>query len=57
MKPKMIKIELNPFDLEIIQKALLFLKANLDDYNDMRSEGDEPTLAEANVTAVYESIF
>lgn len=57
MELPVVKLELTPFDLETIRVALQFLKANLDDYNDMRSEADEPTLTEADVTAVYESIF
>ena len=57
MEPPVVKLELTPFDLEMIRVALQFLKANLDDYNDMQSEAEEPTLTEADVTAVYESIF
>lgn len=57
MEPRVIKLELTPFDLETIRVALQFLKANLDDYNDMQEEADEPTLTEDDVTAVYEGIF
>jgi hypothetical protein len=57
MEPPVVKLELTPFDLETIRVALQFLKANLDDYNDMQSEAEEPTLTEDDVTAVYESIF
>jgi len=57
MEPRVIKLELTPFDLEMIRVALQFLKANLDDYNDMQSEAEEPTLTEDDVTAVLRRHF
>jgi len=57
MEPKEIKISVNELDLNVIQAALLFLKANLDDYNELRGEFEEPLLSEEQVQKVYESIF
>ena len=55
MEPKEVKVSINEFDLKIIEKALLFLRANLDDYNDMNE--DSPALTESQVTKVYEGMF
>lgn len=57
MEPKEIKISVNELDLNVIQAALLFLKANLDDYNELREEFEEPLLTEEQVQKVYEGIF
>jgi len=57
MEPKEIKISVNELDLNVIQAALLFLKANLDDYNELRGEFEEALLSEEQVQKVYESIF
>lgn len=57
MEPKEIQISVNELDLKVIQAALLFLKANLDDYNELREEFEEPLLSEEQVQKVYESIF
>ena len=57
MEPKEIKLSVNELDLNVIQAALLFLKANLDDYNELREEFEEPLLTEEQVQKVYESIF
>jgi hypothetical protein len=54
---KITSVNLTESDLKVIEAALKFLRANVDDYNELRMEFEEPTLTEEEVNRVYEDLF